>query len=621
MKKIYFALFLLVSALSNDQLFAQLSAGGTPLSIITPDDFHPNRIELPPVNLDMLRQEDEINDQNKDIPWRFGENISVDIDIKANPRTYVDSGFIWLVKVHSPGAVSLNFTFDQFMIPEGARLFIYSERTKEVLGAFTQLNNHRDKMLATVMIFDDHAIIEYYEPEKPKFNGLVHLGTITHGYRTIRQAIEERSFGDAGACHINVNCPSESAWQNEKKSVVMLIVNGNIACSGAVLNSDPVYYSMPPLILTANHCWDSDNPTTWLAVFNWESPNCDNPASSPASNSLSGGSMRARKVESDFFLLELHDHIPAYFEPYYAGWDRSGNVPSQTTGIHHPQSDIKKISHDNHAALAWPPPPVFSPTIWRVEWDNGVTEPGSSGSPLFDQNHRVIGQLWSGNSACGGNDMHDNYGQLMSSWDGPASNRRLWDHLSPEDHDRVTMPGRFFRTIYEDIPNIDILSDRTRSIIISARCAIPENRVSVFDATESCTFLPGFEAKTGCVFTAFINLAPDPYKENPDESNRLGMKKQTERSDQDKIEDKITASPNPFTTSTAIAYQLDEPENVEIRIFNATGLLIATPVQPQRQEAGDYSFTFAADDLPAGVYFLVAQLGDRRVTKRLVRTQ
>ena len=33
----------------------------------------------------------------------------------------------------------------------------------------------------------------------------------------------------------------------------------------------------------------------------------------------------------------------------------------------------------------------------RVEdWDLGTTEGGSSGSPLFDQNHRVIGQLHGG---------------------------------------------------------------------------------------------------------------------------------------------------------------------------------------------------------------------------------
>ena len=35
------------------------------------------------------------------------------------------------------------------------------------------------------------------------------------------------------------------------------------------------------------------------------------------------------------------------------------------------------------------------------DWDLGTTEGGSSGSPLFNQDHRVIGQL------------HGGYGQLL----------------------------------------------------------------------------------------------------------------------------------------------------------------------------------------------------------------
>ena len=33
-------------------------------------------------------------------------------------------------------------------------------------------------------------------------------------------------------------------------------------------------------------------------------------------------------------------------------------------------------------------------------WELGVTEGGSSGSPLFDQNGRIIGQLFGGTATC-----------------------------------------------------------------------------------------------------------------------------------------------------------------------------------------------------------------------------
>ncbi|MCE7924289.1 MAG: T9SS C-terminal target domain-containing protein [Haliscomenobacteraceae bacterium CHB4] len=165
---------------------------------------------------------------------------------------------------------------------------------------------------------------------------------------------------------------------------------------------------------------------------------------------------------------------------------------------------------------------------------------------------------------------------------------------------------------------------------ITSTAAVQGNNNMMYDAGVFVQLNPGFEAHEGSTFHAVIDGCGGAYQLAipPEVEEWMAAMQHDHQSPQDdqpdtkeKTEIQFSASPNPFTTSTTIAYQLDEPENVEIRIFNATGLLIATPVQPQRQEAGDYSFTFAADDLPAGVYFLVAQMGDRRVTKRLVRTQ
>ena len=48
-------------------------------------------------------------------------------------------------------------------------------------------------------------------------------------------------------------------------------------------------------------------------------------------------------------------------------------------------------------------------------WELGVTEPGSSGSPLFDQEGRIIGQLYGGGAACSGT--NDNGAlEFQKSW-------------------------------------------------------------------------------------------------------------------------------------------------------------------------------------------------------------
>jgi len=63
------------------------------------------------------------------------------------------------------------------------------------------------------------------------------------------------------------------------------------------------------------------------------------------------------------------------------------------------------------------------------DWDSGTTEPGSSGSPLFNGNHRIIGQLHGGSAACG-NNAPDWYGRVSRSWIDQSAFR---DSLDPND--------------------------------------------------------------------------------------------------------------------------------------------------------------------------------------------
>ena len=67
-------------------------------------------------------------------------------------------------------------------------------------------------------------------------------------------------------------------------------------------------------------------------------------------------------------------------------------------------------------------------------WEIGVTEGGSSGSPLFNQNGHIIGELFAGQAACNGlsdNNDFDIYGRFATAWDGATSSTRLKDWLDP----------------------------------------------------------------------------------------------------------------------------------------------------------------------------------------------
>ncbi len=89
-----------------------------------------------------------------------------------------------------------------------------------------------------------------------------------------------------------------------------------------------------------------------------------------------------------------------------------------------------KISFENDA-----PTQVSyeSAQCWRVIWNSGTTEGGSSGSPLFNQDHRIVGQLYGGNASCSNTSGHDNYGRFNISW-----NRGLSDFLDPNNTGAMT---------------------------------------------------------------------------------------------------------------------------------------------------------------------------------------
>jgi hypothetical protein len=83
------------------------------------------------------------------------------------------------------------------------------------------------------------------------------------------------------------------------------------------------------------------------------------------------------------------------------------------------------------------------------------------------------------------------------------------------------------------------------------------------------------------------------------------------------------AWPNPFTGSTKIVYTLPTSGVVEMKIFNITGQLVATPVKGF-QEAGFKELPFIGNSLQSGVYFCTISLkGDKNysATSRMILTR
>jgi hypothetical protein len=227
------------------------------------------------------------------------------------------------------------------------------------------------------------------------------LGTVVHGYKDAwtRPGPAAAEAGpathDSGSCNLDAVC-AEEAWQAPKRGVIQLLVSGFAFCSGSLVTTTA--RDCRPYVLTAAHCVGSAAEATATTVrFNHERDACGSDGE-PPDQTLTGMSLLALDPESDSALLALDEPVPADFDPFFNGWDRSGSPVAQARCIHHPSGDLKKLAIDDDGLV---PGSKWGSDHWRVKsWDLGTTEAGSSGAPLFDSQGRIVGQLHGGTASC-----------------------------------------------------------------------------------------------------------------------------------------------------------------------------------------------------------------------------
>ena len=416
-------------------------------------------IELPPLDLEAIHAEDAINDLDKSQPWRYGISRTLTVDIhRDGTRSVLENGDkIWRLAIRSVGAVNLSVNFDNFRMPNGGTLFLYNQDRTDVSRRYTASENSGTDGLGSWFVDGDVIIAEYYEPRYISTDVQLEIGTIIHGYRMGRvEDAVQRGLNDSGDCHYDVNCSVGSDFEGKKdvlkKTVALLNLGNGYLCSASLMNNTAE--DKRPYLLTANHCLQNSNPSLWSVRFNWMSPNpiCGTEQESidlESNFTMSGAILRANNALSDFALAELSNPIPTSWDVSFAGWDRTDNLPTYEVGIHHPNGDIMKVCRDDSGAVR---ENANGTEVWLIGgvsvgsgdgWEIGTTESGSSGSPLFDQNGRVIGQLYAGQSFCDGtenNNDYDIYGRFAVSWnDGNTPETRLRDWLDPLDIGSTTI--------------------------------------------------------------------------------------------------------------------------------------------------------------------------------------
>jgi len=435
---------LLLLFLYQGMVQGQISQGGMPIQIqklksIQSDDL----IVLPALDNEKLRKASTLeHEQSMLKSFHFAQPFDTIMNPKNSGKWYSDGEvMVWQLRIRSVGAYSLNVIFGRFNLPENARLFLIGTKSGEIKGAYTSANNSESHVLAIEPLDGDELLVQYEEPVGVTFPGEIEISRISHDFMNINASGPHRPLGISGACNKNVNCVIASGTSEIRDAVCRLLIEGTELCTGTLINNTKL--DGTPYLLTAYHCVNTEaaaNSTVFL--FNYESPTCQS-IDGDVSHSLSGSSLKASFDSLDFAFVRLTNQVPFVYHPYFAGWNRMIQAPPSSMSIHHPKGDIKKVAIDKDIPeTASYSTKYHSNAFWKIlKWDNGVTEEGSSGGPLFDQNKQLIGTLTGGSAVCD-SPINDYFEKFTLAWDyKKETSRQLKAWLDPNNSNVQSLNG------------------------------------------------------------------------------------------------------------------------------------------------------------------------------------
>lgn len=323
--------------------------------------------------------------------------------------TTATGGRIWRLALTSAGAYSLYATLQKVQLAPGVQLFVYNPAYRQVHGPYTSGALQSSTTLSIPPVAGNTLVLELNLPAGITHYGSLKVAAVYHDKMNL--------FGYTTAppdCEQPINCTNGAYWQTEKRAVCKIIADGAL-CTGTLLantsrNSTPYVLTAWHVIFTQQHAQEA------MFLFNYEYTTCGGNETATAP-SVSGSTLVATQEGTDAVLLQLNMPPPASCKPYYAGWDVSDNAPAVPAAtIHHPWGHPKQI------ALTWQDVTDSDygsnytlNAFWKCSWDIGITQPGSSGAPLFNQQHRVVGTLTGGDATCGAGGS-DYFYKLEAAW-------------------------------------------------------------------------------------------------------------------------------------------------------------------------------------------------------------
>jgi PKD repeat protein len=588
--------------------FSQIAISKNDISVSTKVQTNIDRFSktipthfIPAPNMQDIQAEDVIRDK-KGMLYRIGVASYTNLS-ESNSGVWntLDNGDkVWQLGIKNPGAEALSFIFNDFKLSPGSSFWVQNKQGDKVSKVITEKDQLEDFQQHIALCFGDEltlVLLDKFGQQSSKF----FLNRVVYNYRSTGNNNGPQKLNDSGSCNVNVNCPEGTNYQDEKRGIArILVVDGNTQgwCSGTLINNTS--QNCKPLFLTALHCGPTVTTADfnlWKFYFRYEAPSCSNPTSEGtlANNFITGcfklassnDNVSGAITKSDFLLVQLGTLAneattittlkSSAFSAYWNGWDANNTASTSGVGIHHPAGDFKKISTYS-ASLVSSSYSNTANTHWQANWvqtttNYGITEGGSSGSPLFTYNNgssRVVGTLSGGASSCTATqgNKNDLYGKMSYHWTtyGTTSAVSLKYHLDPNNTGLLVLDGSSNPCSAPTIPVANFTADNTAPCIGST--VNFSDLSSGVPTSWAWTFNPNTITYTGGTLSTSQNPkvqfnASGPYTVTLVSTNGVGNDSEIK-----------TAY---ISTSASTGSSLPIVENFESSTFPPTGWTISNP--------------------------------------------
>lgn len=223
---------------------------------------------IPAFDIEKVKQEHEKIDAMTGL-CHFGKGFDVSYTLSDGLWEESEGGRLWTMSFESSEALSLNFVFNDFFLPEGAELYVTNDDGTIVFGPVTHEALHSNGHYLTDIIRGSRATISLFEPSECAGQSTLTIKRVVHGYRS-DQASKTRSqmsYNDSP----DVACYPD--YEEVADGVGLLYTSdgeADVSCS-LVMTTD---YSFKPYILTTYFYIDYNNDSIISEQEKYEAENC-----------------------------------------------------------------------------------------------------------------------------------------------------------------------------------------------------------------------------------------------------------------------------------------------------------------------------------------------------------